>query len=185
MTTVRVDPTKLVLSEAYGSGRTSRRYNPTIFWSYVDQSAGPDACWPWIGPGGRDPAGYGQGTFGWTRKAHREAYRLTHGDFDTALDICHSCDNPPCCNPRHLWAGTHAENIMDAARKGRLNTATGERHSQAKLTWETVRLIRARVAAGDSQGSLAREYGVSQVCIHFVVTRATWANDPLDAEAVA
>ena len=172
MTGVRVDPSKLLLSEAYRSGSRNARVDPSRFWSYVDQSGGPDSCWPWTL--GRDPAGYGQGPFGWTRKAHREAYRLTNGDFDTALDVCHSCDNPPCCNPAHLWLGTRSDNIMDASRKGRLNTAHGEGHSQAKLTWEKVRAIRQRAAAGEHERALAAEYGVSQPAIHYVVTQQTW-----------
>jgi hypothetical protein len=110
---------------------------------------------------------------------------LAFGDFDFALDIAHRCDNPPCCNPTHLFPATRSENILDASRKGRLNTATGERHSQSKLTWDKVRLIRARAANGESQRSIAAAFGVSQVAVHFVVTRETWANDPLEAEVVA
>lgn len=136
------------------------------FWRFVDQSGGPDACWPWVGPGGRDPAGYGQGYFGWTRKAHRAAYRLVHPDFDRSLDVCHTCDNPSCCNPRGLFAGTAQENLRDAARKGRL----GKR----PLDWEQVRAIRSAYANGAGQGPLARRYGVSQALISFIVNGKRW-----------
>jgi hypothetical protein len=179
MGTVRVDPPKLLLSEGVGPGRGDVRVR---FWSYVDQSAGPDACWPWTY--GRDPAGYGQGPFGWTKKAHREAYRLANGDFDTSLNICHKCDNPPCCNPAHLFAGTHRENLQDAGRKGRLGKARGEGHGNAKLTWEKVRAIRVRAAAGESHHALAREYGTTQPNIHLIVKGKAWI-EPVSDEAVA
>lgn len=148
------------------------------FWSNVDRSGGADACWPWTGY--RNAQGYGFGSFGWTRHAHRQAFYLATGRYPAKrMDVCHACDNPPCVNPAHLWVGTHSENLLDASRKGRLNTATGERHSQAKLDWTKVRAIRSRVARGESQHALAAEFGVSQVAIHFVVTGKTWANDPL------
>ena len=143
------------------------RFMSAPFWRFVDQSGGLDACWPWIGPGGRDTAGYGQGHFGWTRKAHREAYRLVHPDFDRSLDICHTCDNPPCCNPRGLFSGTARQNLQDAARKGRLGKRT--------LDWPQVRAIRAAWAQGVGQGSLARTYGVSQAQISYIVNGKRWS----------
>jgi hypothetical protein len=146
------------------------------FWRYVDTSGGPDACWPWMGPGGHDPAGYGQGYFGWTRKAHRAAYRLIHPDFDRSLDVCHSCDNPPCCNPRGLFAGTAQENLQDAARKGRLGRRT--------LDLDQARAIRAAYAEGAGQGPLARRYGVTQPLISNIVNGKIW-REPLATEAVA
>ena len=154
------------------------------FWRFVDMSGGLDACWPYIGPGGRDTAGYGQGYFGWTRKAHREAYRLVHPDFDRSLEVCHTCDNPPCCNPRGLFAGTHRENLQDAGRKGRL----GKRG----LDWDQVRAIRAAWAQGTRQGPLARTYGVSQALISNIVNGKRWIEPdgtnvtrPESAEAAA
>jgi hypothetical protein len=171
-TSVRVDPQYLQLSEDHGSSRRRARIDRAAFWSYVDQSGGPDACWPWTA--GCDPQGYGQGPFGWTRKAHREAYRLTHGDVPAGLSVCHTCDNPPCVNPAHLFAATHRENILDARDKGRLNTARGERSGQSKLTADQVRAIRGRLAAGETHREIAAAFGVSQPCITFIATGATW-----------
>jgi lambda repressor-like predicted transcriptional regulator len=165
-----------------GSGRSPK----VPFWSLVDQSGGPETCWPWTGP--RDPGGYGRGAFGWTRNAHRNAYRLIHPDFDVNLDVCHHCDNPPCCNPRHLFAGTHQENLQDAGRKGRLGKARGERHPQSKLDWAKVAEIHRLRATGLSERALGERFGVSQVAIHFVLTGTTWSKREervTDSEAVA
>jgi hypothetical protein len=182
---IRVQQRYLGLSELDGSDRRRRRIDREAFWSYVDQSGGLLACWPWMA--GRDPGGYGQGPFGWTRKAHREAYRLIHGEFDHALDVCHSCDNPPCCNPAHLWTGTRSDNILDARDKGRLNTARGSRSGQSKLTEDQVRAIRQRLARGESHRVIGRAFGVSGVAVHFIAAHKTWAHldAPVAAEAAS
>jgi hypothetical protein len=141
----------------------------------VDRTAGPEACWPWTGY--RNRGGYGR-VYADARMqyAHRLAWEQANGPIPAGLDICHTCDNPPCCNPSHLWAGTARENLRDAAAKGRLTAVfrTGEAATFHKLTWEAVRLIRARHAAGESERPLAREYGVSQPAIHYIVTGQTW-----------
>jgi hypothetical protein len=109
-----------------------------------------------------------------THKASHVAYALTYGPLPAEKFACHNCpggDNPRCCNPRHLFAGTHQENMADAVQKGQ--TCAGERNPSAKLTVLAIRDIRARRGIG-SQQSLADEYGVSQNLISKIQRREIW-----------
>jgi hypothetical protein len=100
------------------------------FWDRVDRSAGPDACWPWTGA--INKSGYGSYCVagGAVRTASRVAYELTHGPIPPGpgyhgLVVMHSCDNRPCCNPKHLSLGTQADNNFDRDQKGRLYNCAG------------------------------------------------------------
>lgn len=124
------------------------------FWRRV-AVAGPDDCWPWTGAKTR--GGYGSCKFGGKAvSTHRIAYTLTHGGIEAGLDILHSCDNPPCCNPMHLRAGTHAENMAEAKAKGR--SAFGSRNANARLTAEQIDSIREDRR---NHVAVARDYGVT------------------------
>lgn len=123
------------------------------FLAQVDRRRGADACWPWKG---KTVEGYGY----WAGEgAHRIAYRLKHGSISEGAVIRHECDNPPCCNPAHLKAGTHADNHYDCVKKGR--HARGESHGLAKLTEREVRLIREH-KEGWTHAEIARAFQVSR-----------------------
>lgn len=127
--------------------------------------------------GCRDAKGYGRTwNAGKHIRAHRLAWELAHGPIPDGLQVCHHCDNPPCCNPEHLFLGTNADNMADARAKGRLPDMPrpmGVTHHHAKLNPDTVREIRER---GRSYGikRLAQEYGVSRRAIQGVLNRTTW-----------
>lgn len=84
---------------------------------------GPDDCW--LFKGAKDQHGYGVLSWPTTghrqvpRRAHRAMWELCNGIIPDGLMVCHSCDNPPCVNPRHLWLGTQGDNMSDMREKGR------------------------------------------------------------------
>jgi hypothetical protein len=147
-------------------------------WRHVDIRDIND-CWPFIGQ--RDMEGYGRVRVGsrktvrGTEKAHRLVYCSVHGTISGTSEVCHTCDNPPCCNPRHLFEGTRRQNFDDMIRKRR--HAHGERDGNAKLTAAAVLAIRRRYAQGGIyHRELAAEYGVSPSNIGAILTRQTWAH---------
>lgn len=133
----------------------------------------PDACWEWKGSTFGSPKHqYGQFTLndrGTQRHigAHVVSFRLATGSWpEPGQKVMHSCDNPPCVNPAHLSVGTHTDNVRDASRKGRYQVPRPRRQ---KLSVEQIAFIRARVAAGELQTSVAAFYGVSKTLVGLLV----------------
>jgi HNH endonuclease len=131
------------------------------FWAKVDRSAGPDSCWPWTGY--RNPAGYGQINVSHhrPRTASRVVYELTNGHIPHRMLICHACDNPACCNPNHLWSGTHKENSEDMVSKGRGRTPRGESNGKCKFSDGHIMEALALVRSGISSRKAAPMFGMS------------------------
>lgn len=139
------------------------------FWAKVDQSGGPDACHEWLGS--RNALGYGRfNPGGGPMLASRWLLGHLRGEMLAADEqALHRCDNPPCCNSAHLFVGTRADNMRDAAEKGRM---VGRR----TLSSEDVAAIRREYAAGGvSQASLAARFGVRQPAISRIVTGERWS----------
>jgi hypothetical protein len=153
------------------SAETQLAVRVTLFWVSVDQ-AGPDECWPWVGYSDAD--GYGQFFFeGRMRPAHELALTFTTGERrGTGLDTCHSCNNPPCCNPAHLRFDTRASNVADSISAGTHKAGPG------KLTPDVVRIIRERRANGARQQDLADQYGVTNGMVSQIVRGLRWPSAP-------
>jgi len=142
---------------------------PTDFWAQVSKR-GRDDCWLWNR--WKDKDGYGQiRRFGRKCRAHRVAYELTRGPIPKGRFVLHSCDNPSCVNPQHLWIGTHTDNVRDMMNKGRNVYLHGERNPHSKLTNEVV--LEIRNAVGSSY-SIARRFNISQSNISRIRARKTW-----------
>lgn len=165
------------------------------FWSRVARTD-DDACWEWQGKRDRN---YGVVTVypnGKARsfRAHRVSYFLHHGSIPEGKLICHHCDNRACCNPSHLYAGSHSDNNHDTFNRGRkkgyLGTrfkgedhpnrkhpermARGSRCTQSKLTEAKVKELRERYANGERIEDLAREYGLHKNTPYDIINRKKW-----------
>lgn len=145
---------------------------------------GPEDCWPWTAA--TNGIGYGKIWVGFDgiriEYAHRVAFFLKHGRWPTPCGL-HSCDNPPCCNPAHIIAGTKRDNSRDMSAKGRsgfqrypaiINDQRGAGNSHAKLDDERVAEIRRRVAAGEMQKDVAVVMGISRANVSLIVNRKAW-----------
>ena len=153
-----------------------REEDITKFWKHVSKGE-PDACWLWVGP--LDQDGYGRTNMKvenvWrVHRANRIAYTIAHGPIPIGKFVCHTCDNPTCVNPAHLWAGTPAENNADKAAKGRDKGCPGELNARAKLTWEDVSWIRAQQAIGRDYKEIAKQLGLHQETIRKIYRNDTW-----------
>lgn len=107
---------------------------------------------------------------------HRLFYRQYIGEIPQGLCVLHRCDNPRCINPDHLFVGTHKDNTMDSARKGRHKAPLlrGEEHGGSKLTEEAARSIVRLSRQGVYQRDMARMFGVSPSTISMIVIGKTW-----------
>lgn len=144
------------------------------FWSKIDVR-GPDECWEWLAV--EKVKGYGRFRVGPKKYlATRLAYALVHGFMPDTAWALHSCDNPPCCNPKHLRPGDGFDNARDRVtrRPGSWAKTTGERHGRAVLNEELVRTCRAEVAAGATVVSVAAKHGLNESTVQQAVTRHTW-----------
>lgn len=129
--------------------------------AYVDRSGGPDACWPWLR--GRSREGYGK--IYWANNRCRLAHRLAlelhqEAPVPRNMEVLHSCDNPPCCNPAHLSAGSHADNMRQMSERNR--ASKGTRHPRTKVGDDQVTVTRRLAGGGVRLEDLAILLGVSQ-----------------------
>lgn len=137
------------------------------FWPRVAKADG-DACWPWKGRTNED--GYGRFTSKLNGRwhpegAHRTSWRLHYGPIPEGAQVLHSCDNPPCVRPDHLFLGDPGINSIDKIIKGR---------GGFKLTFELAELVRERFAAGETTPALAKDLGVTPSNICAIIRHLHW-----------
>jgi hypothetical protein len=144
----------------------SRNNGPVEFWRRINTiTLTARGCLEWPGP--FHPSGYGA----WgSKKVHQIMFEHAHGPIPIGHGVLHRCDNPPCCNPAHLFSGTQADNMADMRIKGR-----GPR-STRRLTPDDVRAIRRRYAGGGiSMRALATEYMISPTHARCIIRRLKWS----------
>lgn len=140
----------------------------TRFWNQVDKGGG---CWLWTGS--RSHRGYGQfcttyeGHKFW--KAHRFSWYIHNGEIPKGMYVLHTCDNPWCVNPEHLWLGTHAENQIDKVNK--MRHQHGERVHTAKLTEGQVLEI---LASDERYEDIAVRYSIHPGHVSKIKTGRAW-----------
>lgn len=147
----------------------------TSFWSRVDVRNADD-CWEW--QGARTMARGGYGVVKIHRKqwrTHRLAWKIIHGFVPSEMQVQHTCDNPPCCNPSHLKLGTAKDNVLDMHKRGRAADHRGENHASSKLVKADILEIRRLYATGKiSYSILGRLFKVSKMHICRIVNRERW-----------
>lgn len=155
---------------AAGAGRPDN--TPEVLWSKVDRKA-DDECWEWLGY--RNEQGYGRT---WIKDkgyyAHRVIFDLQNPGViglsaprsrDETGFLLHTCDNPSCCNPKHLFVGTHADNMADKVSKGRSPDFKGTKGPRSKLSEHDVEMIRRLLNYNLSSSEIAAVFNVSKPTI--------------------
>lgn len=142
------------------------------FWAWVRKGEG---CWNW--QASKDQDGYGvfraecDGII--YKRAHRYSFALHKGKIPFGIHVCHTCDNPACVRPDHLFLGTNAENMADKIAKGRFRVPFGAQHSRARLTEEQAKAI---LADPRPYAQIATEYGVHVQTISSLKNRDSWGH---------
>lgn len=138
-----------------------------IYSSQVRRGVKEDECWGWAGhyiKGYPNIVVSGKGT-----RASRYSYARFIGPIPEGMVVCHSCDNPACTNPKHLFAGTSGDNSADMVKKRR--QSHGEASPHAKLTEQQARSI---LASREASKTLAARFGVARSTIYAIRTGDNW-----------
>jgi len=148
--------------------RTMAEHRDNIFSnSYLDEETG---CWVcMLQPNQERPYTYLNGKHVTVAKL---SYLLHKGPIPKSIEVCHTCDNPRCVNPEHLFLGTKRDNQLDKVSKGR--HATGSKNGAAILNEEAVAVIKQLLINGKSQKNIAKTFGVSISCISMINKEHIW-----------
>lgn len=145
------------------------------FWSNTTIKA-DNECWNWAGK--KLNSGYGQISFRnqhvKARTAHTLSYILNIGAIPKGMDVCHTCDNRVCVNPKHLYLGSRRDNLNDAIKKGRM--LIGEKNGSHKLTIDNVKQIKRELEGGQKTiYRIAKDYGVNFNTIKNIAKGKNWS----------
>ena len=151
------------------------------FWSKVnvkkldDGSDDLDSCMEWIGAKSGHGSGYGRFSIKYDQfGTHRFIYECFNGPIPEGLQVLHSCDNPSCVNPKHLWVGTIQDNLKDQKNKNRQNK--GSDITNSILIEDEVLEIIELLNIGVSHNNIAKKFKVSGVSITNINTGRTWSH---------
>jgi Helix-turn-helix domain/HNH endonuclease len=128
-----------------------------------------NGCWEWLGT--KNPKGYGMISIdGYMYTVHRVVAEICLGlnRKDQNVHALHSCDNPTCFNPDHLYLGTNDDNVQDRFDRNKWGKI-------AKLTPEQVTRIKIEYERGRSQREIATEYGVHQSTVSRIINNKRWS----------
>lgn len=143
------------------------------FWNKVDVR-GEDDCWEFQGALNST----GRGAFSIGRKnikAHRYAYETKVGAIPDGMLVCHHCDNGKCCNPKHLFLGTMADNVRDMINKGRKRVLRGDDDPKSKLnSGQVLEIVHLYKTGFFTQPHIARMFGVSRSAIESILNGYNW-----------
>ena len=144
------------------------------FFENINYPGNDDDCWTWKGYCNK--AGYG--IFNWNRhiKAHRFVYECYNGSISTDIFVCHTCDNPPCCNPNHLKLGTDMDNKQDMVQKNR--QAFGTANGMSKLNDEIIIEILEGIRSGKytSLQQICSAHSIAESPIRDIFNRKLWSH---------
>lgn len=160
----------------------------SAFWASMNKSGpipdqsnphyvGLDSCWEWTKAKSKD--GYGRVCMNYKMTpAHRAAFMLSNGSLSTEKPlVLHRCDNRLCCNPKHLFAGSHADNMADRSERGRSSGPKGIEQHDCKLTEkEVLEIRRIRKTSGYSYAKIAGIFNVSVSHIGSIIRGELWKN---------
>jgi predicted XRE-type DNA-binding protein len=143
-------------------------------WGYIDKRE-QNECWEWTKS---LSSGYGRMRVGGRKMlAHRIVYELMNGSIPKHTLILHKCDNRKCCNPDHLFIGSHQDNMDDKMNKHRCNSPFGEEHGRSKLKKDDISEIkRLYLETNVSQRKLSTIFGVTQANIWYIINNKSWRN---------
>ena len=137
------------------------------FWKKVDKDSNPNGCWEWTG---WKELGYGHLKYKTeTIKAHRFSVMIDGRD-PSGLFVCHSCDNPSCVNPNHLFLGTLQDNHKDMMNKGR-NKSGNALNKKTKLNEQQILEIRN---SKESNTALSKIYNIAGSSIRKIKNKTIW-----------